>query len=78
MNSSAIEMFMDQKMAARYGFRLQKLKRPIVVRNVDGTNNSTEAITYQIEVNIYYKGHIERMRMDMCDLEKTNVILEML
>ena len=78
MNSSAIEMFMDQKMAARYGFRLQKLKRPIVVRNVNGTNNSTEAITYQIEVNIYYKGHIERMRMDMCDLEKTNVILEML
>jgi len=71
-------MFMDQKMAARYGFRLQKLKRPIVVRNVNGTNNSTEAITYQIEVNIYYKGHIERMRMDMCDLEKTNVILEML
>jgi len=28
--------------------------------------------------NVYYKGHIERMRMDMCDLGKTEVILGML
>jgi len=26
---------------------------------------------------VYYKGHIERMRMDVCNLEKTDVILEM-
>jgi len=30
-----------------------------------------------VEVNIYYKGHIERIRMDMCNLGKTNVILGM-
>jgi len=27
---------------------------------------------------MYYKGHVERIRMDVCDLEKTEVILEML
>ena len=76
-SSSTTEMFMDRKMAAKYGFRLQKLERPIMVRNVDRTNNSTGAITHQIEVNMYYKDYVERMRIDMCDLEKTNVILEM-
>jgi len=78
LDSSTTEMFMDQKIAARHGFRLQKLKRPIVVRNVNRTNNSTEAITHQVEVNMYYKGYIERMRMDVYDLGRTDVILGML
>jgi len=77
LDSGATGMFMDWKMAAKYRFRLQKLERPIMVRNVDGTNNSAGAITHQVEVNVYYKGHIERMRMDMCNLGKTNVILGM-
>ena len=78
LDSSTTEMFMDRKIAARHGFRLQKLKRPIVVRNVNRTNNSTEAITHQVEVNMYYKGYIERMRMDVYDLGRTDVILGML
>ena len=49
-----------------------------MVRNIDGTNNSGGAITYQVEANVYYKGHVERMRIDICDLGKTEVILEML
>ena len=75
LDSGATGMFMDKRTAARHGFMLQKLERPIMVRNVDGTNNSGGAITHQVEANVYYKGHIERMRMDVCDLEKTEVIL---
>jgi len=78
LNSGTTEMFMDWKIAAKHGFRLQKLERPIVVRNVNGMNNSTKAITYQIETNVYYKSHVERMKMDICDLERTDIILEML
>jgi len=78
LDSSATGIFMDWKMIARYGFRLQKLERLIVVRNVNRTYNSTEAITHQVEVNMYYKGHIERMRIDMYNLGKTNVILGIL
>ena len=48
------------------------------MRNVDGTNNSIGAIIHQVEVNVYYKGHIERMRIDVCDLRKTDIILGML
>jgi len=77
LDSGATGMFMDKRMAAKHGFRLQKLERPIMVRNVDGTNNSRGAITHQVEVNIYYKSHVERMRMDVYDLGKTDVILGM-
>jgi len=77
LDSGATGILIDWRMAAKHGFRLQKLKRPITVRNVDGTNNSTGAITHQVEVNMYYKGHIERIRMDVCDLGKTEVILGM-
>ena len=46
LDSSTTGMFMDRKIAARNGFKLQKLKKPVVVRNVDGTNNSRGAITH--------------------------------
>jgi len=46
LDSGTIEMFMDKRTAAKYGFILQKLERPIIVRNIDGTNNSRGAITH--------------------------------
>jgi len=46
LDSGTIEMFMDKRTAAKYGFILQKLERPIMVRNIDGTNNSRGAITH--------------------------------
>ena len=46
LDSGTTGMFMDKRTAAKHGFRLQKLERPIVVRNVDGTNNSAGAITH--------------------------------
>ena len=78
LDSNTIEMFMDKQIVARHGFKLQKLERPIAVRNIDGTNNSRGAITYQVKCNVFYKDHMERMRMNVCDLGKTEVILGML
>jgi len=77
LDSSAMGMFIDRKTVAKHGFRLQKLERPVRVKNVDGTYNSREAITHEVEVNVYYKSHVERMRMDVCDLGRTEVILGM-
>jgi len=78
LDSGVIGMFMDKRMVARYGFKLQKLERLIAVRNVDGMNNSRGVIIHQIEANVYYKGHVKRMRMDVCNLGKTEIILGML
>jgi len=46
LDSSATRMFMDRRMAARHRFKLQKLERLIMVRNVDKTNNSGGVITH--------------------------------
>jgi len=39
--------------------------------------NSGGMVTHEIECNVYYKGHMERMRLDVCDLGRTEVILGM-
>ena len=44
---------------------------------MDGTVNVERAITHQIEYNMFFKKHIERVRMDVCNLEKTGMILGM-
>jgi len=77
LDSGVMGIFMDKKTTAKHGFRLQKLERPVRVKNVDGTYNSGGAITHQIEVNVYYKSHVKRMRINVCDLGRTEVILGM-
>ena len=77
LDSGVTGIFINKKIVAKHEFRLQKLERLVMVRNVDGTNNSRGAITHQVEVNIYYKSYIERMRIDVCNLRKTNVVLGM-
>ena len=46
LDSGTTGMFMDRQTTARHGFKLQKLERLLVVRNVNGTNNSGRAITH--------------------------------
>jgi len=75
LDSGIMGMFMDRQMVARHGFKLQKLERPIAVKNVDGTNNSGGAITHQVKYNVFYKGYVKRIRMNVCDLRKTKVVL---
>ena len=78
LDSSTTGMFMNEKMAAKHGFKLQKLNRPVIVRNVDRTNNSRGVITYQVEINVYYKSHVKRIKIDVYDLGRMNIILDML
>jgi len=56
---------------------MEKLKKPLLVRYVDGTVNTGGAIMHQVEYNMFFKGHVERARMDVCNLGKTEVILGM-
>jgi len=77
LDSGAMGLFMSKKLAERQGFKLEKLDKPIKVRNVDGSDNKGGSITHEVEVNMYYKGHVEQVRMDVCELGKTEVILGM-
>jgi len=45
---------MSLKFARRQGFKMNKIERPIYVRNVDGTFNKKGLIENIVEINIYY------------------------
>jgi len=75
LDSGTIGIFMDREMAKKHSFKMTKPKRPLKVKNVDGTENSGGNITHQVEVNVFYKNHVKRMRIDVCNLGKTDVIL---
>ena len=78
LDSGATGLFMDIAFAKEKGFKIEKLKNLLLVRNVDGTANVGGAIMYQVECNMFFKEYIERVRMDVCNLGKTEVILGML
>jgi len=78
LDSGATGLFMNMTFAREKGFKIEKLKNPLLVRNIDGTVNVGGTITYQVECNMFFKEHMERARMDVCNLGKTEVILGML
>jgi len=78
LDSRATGLFMDTTFAREKGFKMERMKNPLLVKNVDGTVNVGGAIMHQVECNMFFKGHVERVRMDVCNLGKTEVILGML
>jgi len=78
LDSGVTGLFMDTTFAKEKGFKMEKLKKPLLVRNVDGTANVGGTITHQVECNMFFKGHMERTRMDVCNLGKTELILGIL
>jgi len=78
LDSSVTRLFMDTQFMKKKGFKLERLKNPLLVRNVDKKMNVGGAIMYQVECNMFFKRYIEKVRIDVCNLGKTEVILEML
>ena len=78
LDSGATGLVMSSEFARKQGFRMKKLERPMQVRNVDGSFNKEGPIENMVEVNIYYKGHVERTEIDVIGGQKWSVILEIL
>ena len=77
LDSGVTGLFMNMTFAREKGFKMEKLKNSLLVRNIDGTVNAGGAITHQVECNMFFKEHMERVRIDVCNLGKTEVILGM-
>jgi len=77
LDSRATGLFMDTTFAKEKRFRMEQMKNPLLVKNVNRTVNIGGAITHQVKCNMFFKGHVERVRMDVCNLGKTEVILGM-
>jgi len=52
LDSRAIGLFMNTAFAKKKGFKMEKLKNLLLVRNVDKTTNMGGAIMHQVECNI--------------------------
>ena len=65
LNNGATGLVMSSEFARKQGFKLKKLEKPMNVRNMNGSLNKEEPIEHTVEVNIYFKGHRERMEIDM-------------
>jgi len=78
LDNRATGLVMSSEFAKKQCFILKKLERPMQVRNVDRSFNREGPIENIVEVNIYYKGHTERMEIDVIGGQKWSVILGML
>ena len=77
LDSGATGIVISSEFARKQGFKLKKLERPMQVRNVDGMLNKEGLIENTVEVNLYYRGHVERMKIDVIGGQKWSVIIEM-
>jgi len=55
----------SSEFARKHRFRRMKLEKLIYVRNVDGMLNYAGPIVDTVEVEIFFKGHKERMSIDV-------------
>ena len=78
LDSGTTGLVMSSEFAKKQSFKLKKLERPMQVRNVDRSFNKEGLIENTVEVNIYYKGHMERTEIDVIGGQKWSVILGML
>jgi len=77
LDSGATGLVMSSEFARKKGFKLKKLERPMQVRNMDRSFNREGPIENTVEVNMYYKGHMERTEIDVIGGQKWGVILGM-
>ena len=75
LDSGVMGLVMSSEFARKQGFKLKRLDRPIYVRNMDGLLNKEGAIEHTVEVNIYYQGYRERMKINVIRKQKWRVIL---
>ena len=65
LDSGVTELVMSEEFARRHKFRRTKLERLVYMGNVDGMLNYARPIVDTVEVEIFFKGHKERMLIDV-------------
>jgi len=65
LDSGVTGLVISSEFAKKQGFKLKRLKRPMNIRNVNGSLNKEGPIEHMVKVNIYYQGHRERTEIDV-------------
>ena len=77
LDSRTTGLVMSEEFVRKHRFKRTKLERLIYMRNVDGMLNYAGPIRDTVEVEIFFKGHKERMSIDVIGGQKWTVILGM-
>ena len=67
LDSGATKLVMSLKFTRKQRFNLKKMERPIYMRNINKMFNKERPIENTVEVNIYYQGYRERMKIDVIE-----------
>jgi len=67
LDNRVTELVMSLEFGRKIRFKKKKLERLIYIRNIDGIFNYKEPIEYIVEVELFYKGHKERIEIDMIE-----------
>ena len=65
LNSRTTDLVISSEFARKQGFKLKKIERLIYVRNVEGIFNKKELIEHRVKINIFYKEHKKRTKINM-------------
>jgi len=78
LNSGATGLVISLEFTRKNKFKKKKLKRPIYIRNVNSILNYERLIEYTVEVELFYRGHKKRIKIDIIRDQKYSVILGIL
>ena len=65
LNSRATGLVIILEFSRKNKFKKKKLEKLIYIRNVDNTFNYEGPIEHTVKVELFYKGHKERMEIDV-------------
>jgi len=74
IDSGAGGTFMDQNFARKHRLPLEKLEEPLIVFNVDGTQNKRGTITHSTELNITFGARTRKTRFLISGLGRQHLI----
>ena len=70
LDSKVIILVISSEFAKKNEFRKKKLNKPIYIRNVNGIFNYERPIEHIVEVELFYRGHKKRMKIDVIGGQK--------
>ena len=73
LNSNIIVLMISSKFTRKNKFKKKKLDRLIYIRNIDNILNHKRLIEHIVEIELFYRGHKEKIEIDVIKDQKYNI-----
>ena len=75
IDSGCTSSVMDLNWAKGLRFNYQKMHKPMVFQNVDGTMNASRSFQYTTNMRLFIGGHVENMQFILGKIHRHKIIL---